>query len=256
MKCAEVRKLVQLYIDSELDAKHSLEVEQHLESCLECAGLFDAEKKFDERLRRFLRKGPRTVSLWGKIESQIGAASPVSRTLFSTWWISAAAAAVLLFAAGLFWVKAQPLDLAKAAGQCHSAYLQGLASPEFKGAVPPEIEKDFAGKLDVAAFTYHPSATRFTSRGARFCQIANVPCALTMGDYDKIPVSVIVFEKTRLAQFPQARHRLDSGDSVVCSRAGRYHFAMRVMDSHVVCIVAEAPEKLVEDLAKSVINET
>jgi len=134
--------------------------------------------------------------------------------------------------------------------------LQRLASPEFKGAVPPEIEKDFAGKLDVAAFAYHPSATRFTSHGARFCHIANVPCALTMGDYDKIPVSVIVFEKTRLAQFPQARHRLDSGDFVVCSRAGRYHFAMRVMDSHVVCIVAEAPKKLVEDLAKSVINET
>jgi len=32
MKCAEVRKFVRLYLDSELDAKHSFEVEQHLES--------------------------------------------------------------------------------------------------------------------------------------------------------------------------------------------------------------------------------
>ena len=47
MKCAEVRKFVRLYLDSELDAKHSFEVEQHLESCVECAGLFEAEKKFD-----------------------------------------------------------------------------------------------------------------------------------------------------------------------------------------------------------------
>src|SRR5260370_696526 len=36
MKCAEVRKFVQLYLDSELDARNSFEVEQHLESCPEC----------------------------------------------------------------------------------------------------------------------------------------------------------------------------------------------------------------------------
>ena len=43
MKCAEVRKFVRLYLDSELDAKNSFEVEQHLESCVECAGLFEAD---------------------------------------------------------------------------------------------------------------------------------------------------------------------------------------------------------------------
>jgi hypothetical protein len=246
MKCAEVRKLVQLYIDSELDAKHSLEVEQHLESCLECAGLFDAEKKFDERLARLLPKGSRTASLWDKIESRIAAASPVSHTPFSMWWLSAAAAAILLFAGGLFWVKAQPLDLAKAAGECHNAYLHRLVAPDF----------EFASELNAAAFTYHPAASGFSSRGSRFCYIANVPCTLTMGDYGKVPVSVIVFEKDRLAQFPQARERLESGDPVVCSRSGRFHFAMRVVDGHVVCIVADAPKSVVEALAKSVTGKT
>src|SRR5258707_1801078 len=71
MKCAEVRKFVRLYLDSELDAKHSFEVEQHLESCVECAGLFQAEKKFDERLERFLGRGQPTRALWDNIEAQI-----------------------------------------------------------------------------------------------------------------------------------------------------------------------------------------
>jgi hypothetical protein len=251
MKCAEVRKLVQVYIDSELDAKHSLEVEQHLECCLECAGLFDAEKRFDERLGRFLRKPSRTASLWRNIEAQIApAAAPISHTS-SVWWF-AAAATILLCTGGFFWIKAQPFDLAKAAGECHNAYLHRLASPEFTGAPPPETEKEFAGQLDAAAFSYHPSATGFSSRGSRFCHMANVPCALTMGDYGKVPVSVIVFEEARLAQFPQARERLVSGDPVVCSRTGRFHFAMRAVDNHVVCIVADAPKSVVEDLAKSV----
>jgi Putative zinc-finger len=255
MKCAEVRKLVQLYIDSELDAKHSLEVEQHLECCLECAGLFDAEKNFDERLGRFLRKSSRTEWLWRKIELEISHPAHPTSHAFSKWWL-AAAAALLLFAGGLFWNTAQSLDLAKAAGECHTAYLHRPASPEFTGAPPPETEKEFAGQLDATAFSYHPSASGFSPRGSRFCHMANVPCALIMGDYGKVPVSIIVFEKARLAQFPQARHRLDSGDSVVCSRSGRFHFAMRLVDGHVVCIVAQAPESVVEDLAKSVTDKT
>lgn len=258
MKCAEVRKLVQLYLDSELDSKNSFEVAEHLESCVECAGLFEAEKKFAWRLSKFLRNGSRTASLWRRIESQIDSVRPISRTfsVFSSWWPAAAAAVVLLFAGGLYWMKAQPLDLAKAAGECHNAYVHRLAAPEFTGAVPREIEKEFGSELDVAAFTYHPAAVGFSSRGSRFCHITNVPCALIMGDFGKVPVSVIVFEKSKLAQFPQARERLASSDSVVCSRSGRYHFAMRVVDGHVVCIVAEAPKSLVEGLAKSVTDRT
>ena len=152
MKCAEVRKLVQLYLDSELDSKNSFEVAEHLESCAECAGLFEAEKNFSVRLSKFLRNGSRTVSLWREIESQIEPARAPAR-LFSFSWFAAAAAVVMLFAGGLFWIKTQPLDLAKAAGQCHSAYLQRLAGPEFTGAVPHEIEKDFGAELDIAAFT-------------------------------------------------------------------------------------------------------
>src|SRR2546426_8980568 len=89
MKCAEVRKFVRLYLDSELDAKHSFEVERHLESCVECAGLFDAEKKFDQRLGRFSRDGQPTPALWEKIEAQIAPSG--SRGIKWHWPIALAA---------------------------------------------------------------------------------------------------------------------------------------------------------------------
>ncbi|MCA1658886.1 MAG: zf-HC2 domain-containing protein, partial [Verrucomicrobiaceae bacterium] len=152
MKCAEVRSLVQLYLDSELDSKDSLEVSEHLESCAECAGLFEAEKNFSGRLKSFLRSGPRTVGLWTKIESKIGQPHPIARafSVFPSRWFAAAAAVLLLFVGGLVWIKAQPLDLAKAAGECHNAYVHRLAAPEFTGAVPHEIQKEFGAELDVA----------------------------------------------------------------------------------------------------------
>ena len=71
MRCAEVRQFVRLYLDSELNTEHSFEVERHLQSCAECAGLFEAEGKFDDRLGRFLRRDQATRALWEKIEALI-----------------------------------------------------------------------------------------------------------------------------------------------------------------------------------------
>src|SRR2546428_761637 len=138
MKCAEARKLARLFLDSELDAKTSLEVERHLESCGECAGLFEAEEKFDERLGKALGKGERTASLWRGVESCVKPANVAIRfnasTLqrFNKLWPLAAAVSVLVLAAVIWlWAKPRPLDLATAVEHCHSAYVHQLTTPEF-----------------------------------------------------------------------------------------------------------------------------
>ena len=111
MKCAEVRKFVRLYLDSELGTKESFEVEQHLESCAECAGLFEAEKKFDERLGRFVRHGEMTRSLWEKIEAQI---TPSGSRRIKALWPLALAASLVLATGIVFFAKSRNLDLANA----------------------------------------------------------------------------------------------------------------------------------------------
>src|SRR2546425_132448 len=155
MKCAEVRKFVRLYLDSELDAKHSFEVEQHLESCVECAGLFEAEKKFDVQ-------------------------------------------------------------------------------------------------LDTAAFAYLPSQTTFSSSGARLCHVEGVPVALILGHCGETPVSMIVFKKSEIDRFPETKRKLESGDPIACSHSGRYQFAARFVDDHVVCVVGDRPRPALEDLLRTV----
>ena len=44
MRCQDARRLLDLYIDSELDARESLEVAEHLERCAACARRFSAEE--------------------------------------------------------------------------------------------------------------------------------------------------------------------------------------------------------------------
>ena len=79
MKCDEVQTLHGPYLDSELDAKTSLEIEQHLKSCPECARLFAEEEKLEARIRAGLNQGPRTAALWEQIEREVAAAASASR---------------------------------------------------------------------------------------------------------------------------------------------------------------------------------
>src|SRR5439155_8120633 len=131
MKCAEARNFVRLYLDSELSAEHSLEIEQHLESCAECAGLFEAEKHFDDRLGRFVRHGEMTRSLWEKIEAQI---APSGSRRIKALWPLALAASLVLATGIVFFAKSRNLDLANAVEECHSAYVHQITTPEFSGA--------------------------------------------------------------------------------------------------------------------------
>lgn len=71
MKCNDIRNLVLAYLDSELDAKTSQEIQLHLQSCAECAELFAREEKFNERLFGVLRVGQPISALWEQIESRL-----------------------------------------------------------------------------------------------------------------------------------------------------------------------------------------
>jgi anti-sigma factor RsiW len=80
MKCEEVQTLHGPYLDSELDAKNSLEIEQHLKTCPGCARRFAEAEKLDTRLMAGLNHGPRTAVLWEQIEhSVVGAGAAASR---------------------------------------------------------------------------------------------------------------------------------------------------------------------------------
>ena len=248
MKCAEARKFIRLYLDSELDARNSFEVEQHLESCTECAGLFEAEKKFDARLGKFLRHGQATGALWETIETKI-APTPLAK-LKALWPIALAAS--LVFAAGVFFfAKSRTLDLANAVEECHSAYVHQLTTPEFSGPVPDKIAQQFGGQLDAAAFAYLPSRTTFSASGARLCHVEGVPVALILGHNGPTPVSMIVLKKSELDHFPNTKQRLESGDPIVCGHSGPYQFAARLIDDHVVCIVGDTSRPVLEDLLKT-----
>jgi anti-sigma factor RsiW len=75
MKCDEIQPLQGAYLDSELDARTTLEIEEHLKSCPECARLFAEEQNFEAWIRSRLKKGQRSASVWERTERAVMAAA-------------------------------------------------------------------------------------------------------------------------------------------------------------------------------------
>jgi len=71
MKCDEVQQLHGPYLDSELDAKTTLEVQQHVATCPECARVLTAQAKADTRIMAGLKLGQRTPALWEQVEQRV-----------------------------------------------------------------------------------------------------------------------------------------------------------------------------------------
>jgi anti-sigma factor RsiW len=67
------------YLDSELDAKTTLEIERHLAGCPACARLFAQEQKLEGRITASLNRGSRTAGLWAQIEREVTVAPSTSR---------------------------------------------------------------------------------------------------------------------------------------------------------------------------------
>src|SRR3974390_2027681 len=71
MRCDEIQPLQGAYLDSELDARTTLEIQQHLKSCPECARLFSEEQNFEAWITCGLKQGQRSAALWEQTERAV-----------------------------------------------------------------------------------------------------------------------------------------------------------------------------------------
>ena len=256
MRCHEARNLIGPYLDSELDAKTSCEIVQHLESCAECTRFFEEEEKLDKRIFSALREGQKDPALWARLESSIAEHHRWEklwpRLRLAQVGLATALAVVLIAISLSLGFRERVPDLALAVEQDHEEFLAGKFIPEFTGPLPEPVAHRLDARLDARAFSHLPVASGFEAKGSRLCFLRGVPAAWTLGHYANALVSVFVLKQSELEHFPQIKRRLQSGDPVVCIRAGRYQFAARLVGDHVVCVVASASKQTLEELVNSV----
>ncbi len=255
MKCHEARKLIAPYLDSELDTKTSLEVAEHLGACGECSRFFAAEEKLDERIQSALRQGGRTPSLWAQTEARIEASAPRRSLRRRMWRLAGAFAAAAVVVAGIIAFlpreKGAP-DWAAVAEERHHDYAGKKVAPEFSGEIPESVAQKFGSRLDARAFAFAVAEADFSVRGARVCEIGGVPGAWMLGNYKGTPVSLMVFKQSEASAFGELQKRFQSGEPLVDCGRGHCEIVVRIVNGHVVCLVANLPKPLMQRLVSSV----
>lgn len=97
MTCAELRRYLSAYLDSELETTTSLAVNDHLERCDDCRERFDREERLERGIRDQLQATPANLAFWTTLDQVLAADEP--RRVAPRRWVPVAAAAALLLAA-------------------------------------------------------------------------------------------------------------------------------------------------------------
>ncbi|HMG34978.1 MAG TPA: anti-sigma factor [Blastocatellia bacterium] len=116
MNCGEVREIIQLYMDNELEARDTLSVQKHLESCGGCFYLLETFLEQDRLLRdearaeqvdsHLLREQILNIVRDSQPQSSVGRRNKLARWTGQPAWLRFAAIVVLALAAGLLLSKA------------------------------------------------------------------------------------------------------------------------------------------------------
>ncbi|MHC4846236.1 MAG: anti-sigma factor family protein [Planctomycetota bacterium] len=99
MNCNQARTLLAPWLDDELDARATAEVEAHLQACAACQQRFTAEERVEALIAERLHDEPMPEAVWDRLQERIG------RRAVLRWPWMAAAAALLVLALALTWLE-------------------------------------------------------------------------------------------------------------------------------------------------------
>ena len=185
MNCRETQTLIHGYVDAELDLLKSLEIEQHLQECPECAQAHATLQAIRAAVKDGIPYFRTPQGLAKRVQSSVRGASHADRTLRARPGplLAIAASLALMMAAG--WGLARVLnarpDDAPLTRELVASHVRSQMLPSHRFDVassdPHTVKPWFEGKLDFSPPVKDPAGQGFPLVGGRLDYLRDRPVA-------------------------------------------------------------------------------
>jgi len=177
MSCQQVRKLLDAYVDNELDVVAALEFENHLVGCGACRDLCDrytsVQRSLHARIPYFEAPEGLKTKVRARLRNETGqneATRPRWFREWSSWAVAASVIALLISSLMLINVLRRPSRLETTAHQVVSSHIRSLMANHLSDVSSSDqhtVKPWFSGKLDFAPVVKDLAPQGFILTGGR-----------------------------------------------------------------------------------------
>ena len=224
MSCARTRRLLDAWIDDELDPTTRDEIAGHLAQCPACAALRAERSEMRDAIRRAASREAAPPAFTTAVRRAVAreAAALEIRRRGPSWWQGASLATAATFAGALAmfgWLHAPGLDASRE--QAVASHVAALAVAEGRperlvqvaAADRHVVTPWFQGKVDFAPPVPDLASEGFVLLGARLDRIGDRQAAVIVYRIRNHPIDLFVWRATRGAEEP-LQLGIDRGFSV------------------------------------------
>ncbi len=245
MNCQETRALLMTYLDSELDARSTAEVGEHLAVCETCQARFAAEEKLERQAKAALSQEPMPPEAWDRLQSRLTRGSRMN------WRWVAVAASVLIVAGLAFrtWQKPQSPGLIEQMISVHQDFLAHRIQPEITSSTPEPLEEFLKGYV-AGRFRVPRGGPMMGHQvsliGARRESFQGRPAADILLSCCGFPASVFVMDRASFEGAPGMRQALGRDGILALSGPGGLKAKTTVHGDLAVCVVCSHDTPVME----------
>lgn len=144
LDCQAMRQLLHPYLDGELNARDAIEIQAHLEGCVDCTALFRNEKLYLDVLKGALPRTQAPSGLHLKVKQALDRATERKQSTVWLRWVLAPTFAVALVAvaASVLLIRQPSVpEFVNAAVVTHEHYAAHEVSLEVRSSDPQQVSK-------------------------------------------------------------------------------------------------------------------